>query len=128
MAADSFDLAIHAGDVACGTADGVGGGSYAQYDSWVFGVYATWLRSRAIFPAVGNHDDEVDFGRAYRDVFVLPENGGSGDYPDRARTMDRASMSGRPSRRCSSDTACNSLSPPTSTTTSDPSRRVAPAM
>ena len=44
MTADSFDLAIHAGDVAYGTADGVGGGSYAQYDSWVFGVYAPWHR------------------------------------------------------------------------------------
>ena len=84
MTADSFDLAIHSGDVAYGTADSLGGASYAQYDDWLFGVYAPWLRSRPLFPSIGNHDDEVDFGKPYRDVFVLPENGVSATYPDHA--------------------------------------------
>jgi hypothetical protein len=84
MAVDSFDLAIHVGDVAYGTAGGTGGGSYPQLDDWVFGVYAAWLRSHPFFPSIGNHDDEVDFARPYRDVFVLPANGWSAEYPDHA--------------------------------------------
>jgi glucose/arabinose dehydrogenase/PKD repeat protein len=84
MAADTFDLALHTGDVAYGTAAGVGGGNYQQYDDWVFGIYAAWLRSRAFYPSLGNHDDEIDFGRPYKDVFVLPENGGSPAYADHA--------------------------------------------
>ena len=84
MTADSFDLAIHGGDVAYGTAGGSGGGSYAQYDAWVFGVYGPWLRSRPFFPSIGNHDDQVAFAQPYRDVFVLPENGATAQYPDHA--------------------------------------------
>ena len=84
MADDPFDLAIHTGDVAYGSANTTGGGSYAQYDDWVFGVYGPWLRSHPIFPTIGNHDEEIGFARAYRDVFVLPENGVSSTYPDHA--------------------------------------------
>jgi hypothetical protein len=85
MGADSFDLALHTGDVAYGTADGLGGPSYTQYDDWVFGVYSSWLRSRPFYPSIGNHDDEVGFARAYRDVFVLPDHGASPTYPDHAK-------------------------------------------
>src|SRR5881296_106620 len=44
MAADTFDLALHTGDVAYGNANLVGGASYTQYDNWLFGVYG-WTRS-----------------------------------------------------------------------------------
>ena len=84
MTADTFDLAIHAGDVAYGTPQMVGGGSYAQYDAWTFDIYAAWLRSRPFFPSIGNHDDEIDRARPYRNVFVLPENGSSAPYPEHA--------------------------------------------
>jgi glucose/arabinose dehydrogenase len=84
MAGDSFDLAIHSGDVAYGVSSGVGSGDYWQYDEWVFGVYEPWLRSRPFYPSIGNHDNEIDNGRPYRDVFVLPENGASGAFPDHA--------------------------------------------
>lgn len=84
MTAQTFDLAIHAGDVAYGTPQMVGGGSYAQYDAWMFDIYAAWLRSRPFFPTIGNHDDEVDLARPYRNVFVLPENGSSATYPEHA--------------------------------------------
>ena len=84
MAAETFDFALHAGDIAYGTANAEGGGSYRQYDDWLFSVYAAWLRTHALFPSIGNHDDEVDFARAYRDVFVLPEHGATATYPDHA--------------------------------------------
>jgi len=84
MAVDSFDLAIHAGDVAYGDASGFGGGSYPQYDEWLFDVYGSWMRSRPFYPSIGNHDDEIESARPYRDVFVLPENGASPMYPDHA--------------------------------------------
>jgi hypothetical protein len=83
MAADTFDLALHTGDVAYGNANLVGGASYTQYDNWLFGVYS-WMRSRPLYPSIGNHDDEIGFAQAYRDVFVLPEQGASATYPDNA--------------------------------------------
>jgi hypothetical protein len=84
MAADTFDFALHTGDVAYGTSTGVGGPSYTQYDSWLFGVYSQWMRSRPFYPTIGNHDDEINHASAYRDVFVLPEQGASTTYPDNA--------------------------------------------
>ena len=84
MAADTFDLALHTGDVAYGTSTGVGGPSYTQYDNWLFGVYGQWMRSRPFYPSIGNHDDEINHASAYRDVFVLPDQGASTAYPDNA--------------------------------------------
>lgn len=83
MAADTFNLALHTGDVAYGNTNLVGGASYKQYDDWLFGVYS-WMRSRPLYPSIGNHDDEIGFARAYRDVFVLPEEGATTTYPDNA--------------------------------------------
>jgi len=83
MAADTFDLALHTGDVAYGNANLVGGASYKQYDDWLFGVYS-WMRSRPLYPSIGNHDDEINFAQAYRDVFALPEEGATATYPDNA--------------------------------------------
>jgi hypothetical protein len=84
MAADTFDLALHTGDVAYGNSSLVGGASYTQYDDWLFGVYASWMRSRPFYPSIGNHDDEIGFAQAYRDVFVLPEQGATTGYADNA--------------------------------------------
>jgi hypothetical protein len=83
MAADTFDLALHTGDVAYGNSNLVGGASYVQYDNWLFSVYS-WMRSRPLFPSIGNHDDEIGFAQAYRDVFVLPDEGATTTYPDNA--------------------------------------------
>jgi len=46
-------------------------------------VYS-WMRSRPLYPSIGNHDDEIGFAQAYRDVFVLPEEGATTKYPDNA--------------------------------------------
>jgi hypothetical protein len=84
MAADEFHLALHGGDVAYGQPSGVGGGSHQTLNDWFFAIYQDWLRSRPIFPSIGNHDDEVSFALPYRDVFVLPENAVSSGYGDHA--------------------------------------------
>jgi hypothetical protein len=84
MAADDFDLALHGGDVAYGSPSSVGGGTYQTLHDWFFSIYEDWLRSRPIFPSIGNHDDEVSFALPYRDVFVLPENAVSSGYADHA--------------------------------------------
>jgi hypothetical protein len=84
MTTDVFDLSLHTGDVVYGSPTMQGGGSYAQYDPWFFDVYGPWLRSRPFFPAIGNHDDEVQEARPYRDLFVLPEHGAASGYGDHA--------------------------------------------
>ncbi len=84
MTADTFDLALHAGDIAYGNASGTGGGSYRQFDDWVFGVYGPWMRSRPLFPSIGNHENEIAAARPYRDVFVLPKHGATPAFPDHA--------------------------------------------
>ena len=84
LATESFDLAIHSGDVAYGSTEGIGAGDYSTFDAWVFDIYRAWLPVKPFFPSIGNHDDEFDNARAYRDVFVLPVNGATGAYPDHA--------------------------------------------
>lgn len=86
MASDTFDLAIHAGDLVYGNSGGTGDASYRTYQSWFFDIYKAWLRRRPMFPSNGNHDSRstTSWGAAYLDVFVLPENGASGAYPDHA--------------------------------------------
>jgi hypothetical protein len=86
MSADAFDLAIVAGDLVYGFSNGTGDASYLTYHDWFFSIYQDWLRARPVFPALGNHDSRssTDDGRAYLDLFVLPENGGSAAYPDHA--------------------------------------------
>ncbi len=84
MAADTFDLALHTGDVAYGSSAGVGGPSYTEYDNWLFGTYTSWMRSHPFYPSIGNHDDEINHAGPYRDVFVLPDQGASSTYPDNA--------------------------------------------
>ena len=84
MAADTFNLALHTGDVAYGSSAGVGAPSYPEYDAWVFGVYAPWMRTHPFFPSIGNHDEESANARPYRDVFVLPDMAATSTYPDNA--------------------------------------------
>jgi hypothetical protein len=84
MTADTFNLALHAGDIAYGNSGGSGGGSYRQFDDWVFGIYGPWMRSRPLFPSIGNHENEVAAARPYRDVFVLPRHGATAAFPDHA--------------------------------------------
>jgi hypothetical protein len=86
MAADTFDLALHAGDIAYGAANGTGDASYRTFNDWFFDIYAAWLPSRAFFPSEGNHDSRPTNGNgtAYLDAFTLPTNGASPAYPDHA--------------------------------------------
>ena len=77
---------LHAGDVAYGVASGEGGATHQTLNDWFFSIYANTLRSRAVFPSIGNHDSRASNsdGRPYLDMFVLPTNGGGGAYPDHA--------------------------------------------
>ena len=84
MTAEAFDLALHTGDVVYGSAATTGAGGYPQLQSWFFDIYRDWLRSRPMFPSIGNHDDEANRAAPYRDVFVLPPQGASAAYPDHA--------------------------------------------
>jgi hypothetical protein len=86
MAGDTFDLMLHAGDVAYGNSGGTGDATHATLQSWFFDIYRDILRRRPMFPSMGNHDSRAsnNWGRAYLDRFVLPEQGGDGAYPDHA--------------------------------------------
>lgn len=66
-----FDLALLAGDLAYDD------GTLAEYDAHFFDVYEDVMRHVPFFPAPGNHDTRGDDGANYRDVFALPESGGS---------------------------------------------------
>jgi hypothetical protein len=65
-----FDFMIHVGDIAYDN------GLLPEFESRFFHVYAPQLASRPIFPASGNHEYDTDDGAPFRQVFVLPENGG----------------------------------------------------
>jgi hypothetical protein len=82
MTRERFDFALHTGDVVYGTAAPSGAGGYPQLHSWFFDIYRDWLRTRPVFPSIGNHDDEAASAAPYRDVFVLPANGASTAFPD----------------------------------------------
>ena len=76
IANQSFDLALHAGDIAYED------GTYQQFHDTFFDVYKSWMRSRPIYPSIGNHDDRTSSALPYRELFVLPENGASATFPD----------------------------------------------
>jgi len=86
MAADTFDVALHTGDIVYGKSDGTGDAGYRSYSDWFFDIYAAWLPSRAFMPAEGNHDSRPSNGNgvAYLDTFTLPTNGATPPYPDHA--------------------------------------------
>ncbi len=69
LATVPLDFIAHTGDLAYEN------GTAAQLTHSVFDVYAPLLRSFALFPASGNHDNETDDGAPFFRAFVLPENG-----------------------------------------------------
>lgn len=73
MANESFDLALHTGDVIYPD------GAEKDYDPNFFRPYGPWLKSRPIFPAMGNHDQMTANGQAYMDAFVVNANNPQGD-------------------------------------------------
>lgn len=78
IAADTFDLAVHTGDVVYSQ------GTYAQFEANFFPFYRTWMRHKPIFPSIGNHDDMTASATPYRTFFVLPRDGASATYPNNA--------------------------------------------
>lgn len=86
MNADTFDFAVHLGDIVYGSTNTTGPASYGTYQSWFFDIYRDWLKRKPFFPSMGNHDSRSDNnnGRAYLDLFVLPDEAGTGAYPDHA--------------------------------------------
>jgi hypothetical protein len=84
MAGETFDFAIHLGDIVYGNSSGTGAATHQGYQSWFFNIYKDWLRSHAVFPVIGNHDDATAQAQPYRDVFVLPTQGASTAFPDHA--------------------------------------------
>ena len=83
MGSDSFDLALHAGDIVYGNSGGTGDATFRTYGEWFFDVYASWLPHRPFFPVEGNHDSRPSNGDgvAYLEVFSLPSNGEAPAYP-----------------------------------------------
>jgi hypothetical protein len=75
---DTFDFAIHNGDVAYSR------GTFAEFEGRFFPFYRNWLRRKAIFPAIGNHDEMTNSATPYRKLFVLPRDGASAAYPNNA--------------------------------------------
>ena len=71
LATVPFDLMLHTGDVAYEN------GTLSDFESKFFGVYQSYLRRAPVFPTTGNHDYQTHGAEPYRQVFVLPENGGS---------------------------------------------------
>ena len=59
-------------------------GTYAEFDARFFPKYSAWLRKRAIFPTIGNHDDMTSSATPYRTLFVLPRDGASTAFPNNA--------------------------------------------
>ena len=76
MAGEDVDLALHVGDIVYGSADTTGDASYVTYQKWFFDIYS-WLPRIPFVPTEGNHDSRPSNqdGRAYLDLFSLPENG-----------------------------------------------------
>ena len=66
-----FDLILHTGDIAYDS------GSMSALENTFFDVYADYLRNAPVFPTTGNHDYETASAEPFRQVFDLPENGGS---------------------------------------------------
>ena len=83
--ADTFDLALHVGDIAYGNSGGTGDATYATYQSYLFDVYG-WLPAKPFVPVTGNHDSRASNanGKAYLDLFELPRNGATASFPDHA--------------------------------------------
>lgn len=90
MAADTANIALHAGDIVYGSSSGVGDASYFRFNTWFFDIYAAWLSTRPFYPTEGNHDSRLsnNNGAAYLDAFTLPSNGGSASHRERYYSFD----------------------------------------
>jgi 3',5'-cyclic AMP phosphodiesterase CpdA len=66
-----IDLIVHLGDLAYPS------GTLQQYEDYVFNVYEELFESFPFFPASGNHDYETADAGPFREVFMMPENGGN---------------------------------------------------
>ena len=64
--------------------------SDASYDSRFFEPYRTLLPAIPFYAALGNHDYEVQTGKALLDVFTLPRNGPPGLAPESSYWLERA--------------------------------------
>jgi hypothetical protein len=86
MNADTFDLALHGGDLAYGSGDGLGAATHQTTTDWFFTTYRDWIGKSPMFPSLGNHDSRTanNDGRPYLDLFVLPRDAGAGAYANHA--------------------------------------------
>jgi hypothetical protein len=66
--------------------------SDAAYDSRFFAPYRTLLPAIPFYAAMGNHDYEVEKGKALLDVFTLPTNGPAGLVPETSYWLERAGV------------------------------------
>ena len=66
LAGEKFDFALHGGDIAYGKSGGTGAATYQTMDDWFFSMYSGWLRSRPMFPSIGNHDSRPPMVTAVR--------------------------------------------------------------
>jgi calcineurin-like phosphoesterase family protein/purple acid phosphatase-like protein len=82
---DTFDLALHVGDIVYGTAATNSEATWPIYQDYFFNIY-NWLPGKPFVPTEGNHDSRPTNGngRAYLDLFVLPENGATPTTPAHA--------------------------------------------
>ena len=80
--AQPFDLMLHGGDIVYGHSGGGGQATHQTMHDWFFSVYGNSLRTRPVFPSIGNHDSDSSngHGRPYLDMFVLPTNGSAERY------------------------------------------------
>jgi hypothetical protein len=60
------------------------------YDARFFEPYQRLLPAIPFYAALGNHDYEVENGRAFLDVFTLPRNGPPGLVPESSWWLERA--------------------------------------
>jgi 3',5'-cyclic AMP phosphodiesterase CpdA len=67
-------------------------GGAAAYASSFFGPYRTLLPAVPFYAVVGNHDYEVEKGRAFFDLFTLPRNGPPGLAPESSWWLERAGV------------------------------------
>ena len=83
---ETFDFAMHAGDIAYANSSGTGPASHQTLTDWFFTPYRNWLRQRPIFPSMGNHDSRATNanGRPYLDLYVLPQTAAGGGFADHA--------------------------------------------
>ncbi len=84
------DLVVIVGDV-YQPAPSEGGPSAGEtpYDARFFAPYRKLLPATPFYAALGNHDYEVERGRAYLDIFTLPRNGPPGRTPESAYWFQR---------------------------------------